>query len=691
MKRFNPNILVAVASCIGVLALVVKDVERESPGDLSAVHGRIDDLELGQNCKACHGGGSVSADQACLDCHSVIEQHIATGEGLHGNLETQVQRACAMCHSEHHGPNFALVNTRSFMIAGFANTQEFDHRFVGFPMDGVHLEQDCQACHTYAAQALVPAGEHRYIGLDQDCSTCHEDPHGGQMQRACIECHNQNDFATFDHFEHGPGMDLVGAHASLDCADCHAENTPQSVEALAGLGPHPEARTCASCHDSPHSTPFLQGIADLAQAAQGPRGCVVCHTAEDQSFAFEEPAITPALHLASGFPLEAPHDDADCTQCHGPTDSPYEWRYLSRAANACAECHNDPHEGQFDTGPFAQEGCIACHQKTAFEPHAFTQDLHRLTQLPLEGAHQALECQACHPDPERGAARQFHGTPASCQACHEDVHGGDFDARGMQDCSDCHDSESFGGAHARAFDHGQWTGFALRGAHAQSDCEACHGTQEEAHAGRTLGRVSAHFGAIQGCVTCHKDPHLGAFDGGHLPQQVEQHTGCARCHSELSFRQATQDFEHGLWTGFPLSGAHGEASCATCHKRQPRPDQHGRTWGQAKGANCSDCHSDPHGGQFETQGVTDCATCHKASDSFTDLSFDHDLHSRFPLDETHRAVDCAQCHKVPKDSPDGIVKYKPLGTRCIDCHGSTRGPLSGSRPSTAGRSGGQGD
>ena len=34
---------------------------------------------------------------------------------------------CAMCHSEHHGAGFALVNRRSFAVAGVADVERFDH------------------------------------------------------------------------------------------------------------------------------------------------------------------------------------------------------------------------------------------------------------------------------------------------------------------------------------------------------------------------------------------------------------------------------------------------------------------------------------------------------------------------------------------------------------------------------------
>jgi len=59
--------------------------------------------------------------------------------------------------------------------------------------------------------------------------------------------------------------------------------------------------------------------------------------------------------------------------------------------------------------------------------------------------------------------------------------------------------------------------------------------------------------------------------------------------------------------------------------------------------------------------------CHESAAGFSVLSFDHNLESRFPLDEAHEAVECAGCHKPHEETQ--ITTYRPLSTECVDCHG----------------------
>ena len=171
-----------------------------------------------------------------------------------------------------------------------------------------------------------------------------------------------------------------------------------------------------------------------------------------------------------------------------------------------------------------------------------------------------------------------------------------------------------------------------------------------------------------GCVDCHADPHGGLFDRPTMPREYGGATGCARCHDETSFR-VLEDFDHRLWTGFALQGAHMDAGCDSCHVRRVRPDAEGRTWGRAQGTGCADCHQDPHGGQFLASAGQDCDTCHRAASSFADLRFDHDRDSRFKLGQAHSDVGCESCHEAVDVGGTSIVRYKPLDTECIDCHG----------------------
>ena len=271
----------------------------------------------------------------------------------------------------------------------------------------------------------------------------------------------------------------------------------------------------------------------------------------------------------------------------------------------------------------------------------------------------------------------FHGTPSTCESCHADAHTGFFDRRladsapiAAGECARCHLTTSFSDLEPRDFDHDAWTGFALRAAHAQSSCESCHpraGRPDET--GRTFGRVAEHFGPHEGCFTCHADPHAGAFDGPEFPSSVDGRPGCLRCHSQASFRTLPEQFDHRLWTGFALQGVHDDLSCAECHTPRTRADETGRTWDAALGTQCADCHADPHAGQFRLAGKEDCAECHRGARAWDELRFDHDLDARFELGESHAELDCSACHETVDVGGLGIVRYRPLPTECIDCHG----------------------
>ncbi|MCB9908516.1 MAG: cytochrome c3 family protein [Planctomycetes bacterium] len=681
MKRSYANLAIAAISTLAVVGLVFKDVQRSSPspGDLSVVHGRIDDLQGASGCNDCHGDSKTSRASACLACHEAIDQNLAQGTGLHGSLAKNVRQACNLCHSEHHGPGFALVNARTFLLAGVEDVAAFDHERVGFAMGGAHAALACEECHTQAEAQPLPEGATRYMGLAQDCSTCHADPHQTAMRVACAECHNQTDFHTFEGYEHPGALNLVGGHEALACSECHTPEGPHAIEAVARRGAKVEARSCAGCHADPHSGSFLEGVADLVVERNGAIGCALCHQEGDHAFADSRTTLEPALHAASGLALLAPHANLDCAQCHGDLAQPFAERFPGRLAEHCQDCHADPHGGQFAKGPFAEPGCVTCHGTQSFEPHGFTPAMHARTAFALEGAHATQACEACHKLPGAQAPRQFAGTDASCAACHEDVHQGAFAA---QACSTCHDSVKFGGEHARAFDHGKFTGFALKGAHAQNACESCHRTDSRgpatiqtnsqgAEPHRALGRIADIFGPVHGCASCHADPHGGHFGrAGEAPSE-----GCATCHDEVSFRLAAEQFEHGRFTGFALDGAHGELDCSACHAPMLRPDPLGRTWGEARGARCSDCHSDPHADQFGPSRNVECATCHGTAGGFDQLVFDHDRDSRFALDEAHRQLDCAACHKRQGKGEQAFTRYKPLGVLCVDCHGQDRKEL----------------
>lgn len=679
IRERAPHLVIVLCSLLGVLGAAIVDLGRRAPGPLSRAHQLDPDLEGGNDCALCHGGWFESMGDACLECHAAIEEHIELERGLHGRLaEVQAER-CGTCHSEHHGEGFRMVNAQSFAFSGVANVETFDHGLVGFEMDGKHLELDCTECHEYADAEVPPEGAFRYLGLDSSCASCHEDPHEGSMRQDCANCHLQTDFDTHRFERHEQFFPLFGSHGEANCLDCHEPEGQHSLAAqMAGRSPHGE-RECADCHDSPHRRGFLRRNAER-DGLPTDSGCATCHDPEAFAFLGDAVGIDSQQHALSGFSIDAPHDVAECADCHDPGLESFAERYPGRSADDCAACHESPHGGQFVGDAFSENDCTSCHARQHFDPPAFGLEEHALAAIPLEGAHAELDCHACHQEPGPSVPRVFRGTAQRCEGCHGDAHRGffaDFEAELARaeggECATCHDTTSFSEVPPGDFDHARFTGFEVAGAHAQNHCESCHRPSPEPDRhGRIFGHVADHFGEVEGCATCHGDPHDGTFDRAGAPRQVDGRRACSRCHGETSFRTLPFGFDHELWTGFALNGRHLQLECSACHEQRPGErllQAQEVRWPLVPGDACADCHVDPHAGQFGASGAVDCARCHEDALHFSELRFRHDWDSRFPLEGAHAELECSACHKPAPVGDSEVVRYKPLGTECADCHG----------------------
>ena len=251
MRLNSPQVWIALCSMIGVLLVGVADMEQTSPGPISSVHVGLEGIDAGRDCSACHGGFFQGMSQACLDCHDEIESDIEAKSGLHGVQPADRTHRCALCHSEHHGAEFALVNAQSFMQAGSEDPKEFDHALIGFEMEGKHLELACIECHENAEAKLLGEGQHRFRGLSQSCAECHEDSHDGALGRSCADCHTQSSFDDHHSKSHDDFFPLIGGHASLDCRECHEQGTDHALEEHMSSVQSPSRRQCLSCHESP--------------------------------------------------------------------------------------------------------------------------------------------------------------------------------------------------------------------------------------------------------------------------------------------------------------------------------------------------------------------------------------------------------------------------------------------------------
>ncbi|HEX6812925.1 MAG TPA: cytochrome c3 family protein [Planctomycetota bacterium] len=646
--------LLPVISLGIVLVFTWRDLRghRSAPGPLHPGHRQVPELDQGANCLACHQSGAGIDEKACMHCHVVIGQQADRKSGLHGSLPPAELARCERCHSEHHGVEVPLIAPHAFPRAGVENVAGYDHRHVQYRLVGAHLALKCEACHEGAEAAEPPKGG-RFLGLSQDCMSCHEDVHRGVFGPDCESCHGQvKPFAQSPGFSHAL-FPLGRAHAKVACIVCHE---PGSAHEIALLQEQPGTpRACAQCHENPHGseqTPatalFLPGAGD----------CARCHPLTR----WPDGRTTPEAHPAVGFPLRGGHARTECGVCHGDAKRTRRWSGPRPELAACGVCHEHPHAGALLTAARAavgpDTGCAGCHadHDDTFTWGQLTAQQHAATGFSLAMPHD-VACGKCHTG--GGYAARFPGrSESSCHTCHEDVHRGQFtDEPRHAECTSCHAKTHFMptdfdvAAHAR-------TAFPLTGSHDAVACRSCHREVENG--------VRRFQGTAGECAICHEDVHRGKFDEAGRPKLIEGRAGCARCHDPKSFSPVIASFDHGLWTGHQLNGAHARLECTKCHA--PSVGGAGvQRLGKAAGTTCAACHSEPHMGQFAAAGVTDCARCHGEVDWKED-HFDHQRQSRFPLDKQHAPLACSKCHLAYEVGARSVVRYKPLGTLCGDCH-----------------------
>ncbi|MGD9790189.1 MAG: hypothetical protein AB7Q00_01975 [Phycisphaerales bacterium] len=603
-------------------------------------------------------------DTACLVCHEPIEKQIITRSGIHGSLQKPLDRACAVCHHEHLGGNVALVSDAAFREVGVVDREIYDHSHVGgLSLQGAHDRLECTKCHANAKTEFLREGQKRFLGLDQTCTTCHDDVHKGELGPNCAECHGQLEpFKKAPLFAHPETFPLNDGHSGLLCSQCHFE--PKVYTGLTTI--------CADCHmgDFDKTTNPPHALAGLSTT------CVDCHNTVTWD-------TTTYTHAAT-FPLVGAHDALRCAECH--TEGPKQDRTVAfNTSHSCVACHESPHPASMLDAVAALtpglDTCQVCHEagdrSWSRSISRLSPELHNTTGFSLAKPHDTQACVECHvgidetraekpPRPTWSVTFQKRAQN-DCEACHKDPHDSQFAAAPYENrCVTCHAMDAFFPCHFDLSMH-EKTRFPLDGSHRAVACAACHKVENDIRRFKEVTMV---------CADCHEDVHKGKFDAEGLPVTIAGKTGCARCHTTMDFHDITWTVDqHKIWTGEALTGKHAQAACNDCHRRDPAPRGSLAAFKPASKA-CSDCHDDIHAGQFAVERVTDCAKCHQSTDTFKTLVFDHQRDSRFALDADHAKLDCIACHKPVEFSGRSIVRYKPLGVECADCHGTQFDPNS---------------
>ncbi len=278
---------------------------------------------------------------------------------------------------------------------------------------------------------------------------------------------------------------------------------------------------------------------------------------------------------------------------------------------------------------------------------------------PLAQPHESLEgiknCTTCHAT-ARGVPDQ------KCLICHLEIQQRlaqkrGYHARQTQQCIACHNEHKgktydLAGLSRLLFDHGD-TGWPLTGGHIKAECRKCHTQARTNVQTKQLSQRPTYLDTKTDCLSCHADPHNS--------EDID-FKKCQRCHTTVDWEKpkSRMNFNHNQETEFKLTGAHVRVNCYDCHKK--------KVWKPLPHSQCTDCHVDPHNGQF---GIK-CEDCHNTTTwrkAFTkeggSKTFDHNK-TRFPLTGQHKEVSCKRCH--------GPVIGKMSGfEQCRGCHNNPHG------------------
>ena len=428
-----------------------------------------------------------------------------------------------------------------------------------------------------------------------------------------------------------PGK-LSKPHSNLEgmsnCTQCHNIGDKISEEKCLNCNKDLKARIDA--HKGYHSS---------AQVKQ--KSCISCHS-EHHGVKFELVRFDKNQfdHKLTGYELKGSHQIKDCKSCHKPQNiqkpslKTNEGTFLG-LEQKCVTCHEDYHQKALSMD------CAKCHTFEKFKPAS--NFIHQITDFPLKGAHQHIDCALCHKKEivgnktiQRFSQLEFK----SCASCHKDEHHGKYGTN----CKACHLEETFHKIKPSPNFNHTLTGFELEGKHKSIDCKKCHDNRP----GTTAIFKEFNHKNPKECLTCHEDVHESKFG-----------TDCKKCHNQESFRikRDLAEFNHSLTT-FALEGKHQSVECKKCHKTGMMTDP-------VPHDACNQCHSDYHKGEFKDKPeFKDCAGCHSVK-GFNETSFGFDQHqsSNFALKGAHLATECSSCHKKGKN-----WQFRNIGKECQDCH-----------------------
>lgn len=414
-------------------------------------------------CTNCHGDGQFKGKAtACLACH----QREYSGTTSPPHAASGIGTTCQQCH--------ATTSWRG---------SAFDHGVTAFPLAGAHKTAACTACH----------GDNVYKGKPTACASCHlaqytaarTPPHAG-FPTTCQACHGVSAW-TGGAFDHSLTLfALTGAHRSVACMSCHADNVYKG-----------KSTACVSCHQPAYNSASRPPHATLAF----PTNCSNCHTTVAWPGAVYD-------HSATRFALTGAHRAVSCSGCHA--DGVYRGKPV-----LCAGCHQARYDAA--TAPNHRASgfpttCEVCHGTTTWTPATFN---HAATRFALTGAHASQSCAACHGD------GIYRGKTTLCSGCHLTRYNATTNpahkaANFPTTCESCHTTARWTGA---TFNHDGSFFPIYSGKHKGrwSTCADCH-------------TVPTNYKSFS-CFSCHRQTETDKEHRGRAGYRYESAL-CYQCHPQ---------------------------------------------------------------------------------------------------------------------------------------------------------------
>ena len=324
------------------------------------------DIPAGYVPYTLHGSDDLTAN--CADCHMFRRR----GAPAYNRLKPETSCSTQQCHEGFarekylHGP----------IGVGSCTGCHNPHGSVQ-PMFLARAGQAlCFSCHSDEGEMFTGKTVHQPV-LDGDCLSCH-DPHQSEVkfqlkstsqQALCSECHG--DDRSRHKYLHGP----VGTGNCVACHNPHASNH-------AALLHEQESDLCFLCHkdrEEEFSRKYVhQPVNEGCGICHEPHGSDTRHQLKSaldmQGFGQTAPCLSCHMELNPQLAEDILHAqvahkpvrDGNCTACHTPHASNYQYQLKAPVRELCYSCHLDMGDAvaasSVKHGPVASNDCAACHQ-----------------------------------------------------------------------------------------------------------------------------------------------------------------------------------------------------------------------------------------------------------------------------------------------------------------------------------------